>query len=415
MALKVNPLTATQVLQAKPKDKEYNLGDGDGLSLKVMPIGTKLWRFAYYRPVSNKRANLALGKYPDLSLAKARTKALEARQLLADGIDPKEYRDQTLKTQQARLTNTLQAVFNDWLAVKQTSIKELTAKKLKQRIDKYLLPELGKLVIGEITAPQAIKVLKPVANQGKLETVGRLCRNLNEIMTFAVNTGVIEHNKLAGIGKAFETAKVTNQASLKPEELPELLKALNYASIKIITRCLIEWQLHTMTRPSETAGARWDEIDKEKLLWNIPAERMKKARPHTVPLTKQTVALLETINQITGESEYIFPADKTNKKHINKETANTALKRMGFKGRQTSHGLRALASTTLNEQGFDVDVIEAALSHIDKDKVRSAYNRTDYLERRKKIMDWWSKHIEAASLGTNSITGLKTLEIVRMG
>jgi integrase len=411
MANKTQPLTATQIDKAKPKEKEYNLSDGDGLSLRIKTIGSKFWIFNYQRPITKKRANLTLGKYPDLSLAKARTKAIEARELLAEAIDPKEYRDSTLKAKQAELNNTLQAVFENWFAVKKTSIKELTANKLKQRLDKYLLTHLGKFPINEITAPQTIKILQPVANQGKLETVGRVCRNINEIMTFAVNTGIIEHNKLAGIGKAFATAQVTNQASLKPEELPELLQALNYANIKLLTRCLIEWQLHTMTRPSETAGARWDEIDRDKQLWNIPPERMKKGRPHTIPLTTQTLALLETIDTITGDSEYIFPADKTNKKHINKETANKALQRMGFKGRQTSHGLRALASTTLNEQSFDVDVIEAALSHVDKDKVRSAYNRTDYLERRKVVMSWWSDHIEDASKGSNSITGLKALKI----
>jgi integrase len=411
MANKTQPLTATQIDKAKPKEKEYNLSDGDGLSLRIKTIGSKFWIFNYQRPITKKRANLTLGKYPDLSLAKARTKAIEARELLAEAIDPKEYRDSTLKAKQAELNNTLQAVFENWFAVKKTSIKELTANKLKQRLDKYLLTHLGKFPINEITAPQTIKILQPVANQGKLETVGRVCRNINEIMTFAVNTGIIEHNKLAGIGKAFATAQVTNQASLKPEELPELLQALNYANIKLLTRCLIEWQLHTMTRPSETAGARWDEIDRDKQLWNIPPERMKKGRPHTIPLTTQTLALLETIDAITGDSEYIFPADKTNKKHINKETANKALQRMGFKGRQTSHGLRALASTTLNEQSFDVDVIEAALSHVDKDKVRSAYNRTDYLERRKVVMSWWSDHIEDASKGSNSITGLKALKI----
>ncbi|OBT29351.1 integrase [Vibrio cyclitrophicus] len=412
MAKKVQPLTATQIKQAKPKEKEYNLGDGDGLSLKIKPIGTKLWRFSYYHPISRKRLNLALGKYPDISLAKARTKAIEARELLADGIDPKEHRDNTLRTKQLELSNTLQAVFDDWIEVKKTSVKEQTAKKLKQRIEKYLLPDLGKFPLGDITAPQAIKTIKPIANQGKLETVGRLCRNLNEIMTFAVNTGVIEHNKLAGIGKAFETAKVTNQASLTPDELPELLKTINYASIKPITRCLLEWQLHTMTRPTETAGARWDEIDKEKMLWVIPAERMKKGRVHTVPLTRQTLDLLETIDFITGDSEYLFPADKSNKNHINKETANKALVRMGMKGRQTSHGLRALASTTLNEQNFDPDIIEAALSHVDRDKVRSAYNRTDYLERRKVLMAWWSDHIEEAAAGSLSMSGKKSLKVV---
>lgn len=417
MTIKVQPLTDTQLRTAKPQLKEYNLGDGDGLSLKITVLGTKLWRFSYRRPFTKKRANLALGKYPNLSLAKARTKAIGLRELLADGIDPKDpkdpkdHRDSILKTKQKELDNTLQVVFGNWYAVKRTSIKELTAKKLKQRLDKYLLAYLGNHPISEITAPQTIKILQPLANEGKLETVGRICRNINEIMTFAVNTGIIEHNKLAGIGKAFATAKVTNQASLKPEELSELLKALNYASIKLLTRCLIEWQLHTMTRPSETAGAKWIEIDIDKQLWNIPSERMKKGRPHTVPLTQQTIDLLHTIKSITPDSEYLFPGNRTIKNHISSQTANKALERMGFKGRQTSHGLRALASTTLNEQGFDVDVIEAALSHIDKDKVRSAYNRTDYLERRKVVMSWWSKHIEKASNGSNSITGLKALKI----
>ncbi len=327
MANKTQPLTATQVQQAKPKLKEYNLSDGYGLALRIKPIGSKFWIFNYQRPITKKRANLTLGKFPDLSLAKARTKAIEARELLADGIDPKEHRDNTLREKQLELSNTLQAVFDDWLEVKKTSIKEQTAKKLKQRIEKYLLPDLGKFLLGDITAPQAIKTIKPIANQGKLETVGRLCRSLNEIMTFAVNTGVIEHNRLAGIGKAFETAKVTNQASLDPKDLPELLKTINYASIKPITRCLLEWQLHTMTRPTETAGARWDEIDKEKMLWVIPAERMKKGRVHTVPLTKQTLDLLETIDFITGESEYLFPADKSNWIHVQSQSIDQRIMR----------------------------------------------------------------------------------------
>ncbi|WP_298941317.1 integrase domain-containing protein [uncultured Psychromonas sp.] len=407
------PLTATQIQAAPVKSKEYNLYDGNGLVLRIKPTGTKLWLFNYQRPITKKRANISLGRYPDLPLAKARTKALEFRQLLAEDIDPKEHRESTLKSKQAEFSNTLQVVFDNWFSVKQTSIKELTAKKLKQRLDKYLLAYMGKYPIKEITAPQTIKILQPLANEGKLETVGRICRNLNEIMTFAMNIGIIEHNKLASISKAFAMAKVTHQASLKPEELPELMKALNYASIKLLTRSVIEWQLHTMTRPSETAGARWDEIDTDNMLWSIPAERMKKGRPHTIPLTEQTLDLLHTIKSITPESEFLFPGSRTIKNHINSQTANKALERMGFKGRQTSHGLRALASTTLNEQGFDADVIEAALSHVDKNKVRSAYNRTDYLERRKVIMNWWSNHISEASNGSNSITGLQALRTAK--
>jgi integrase len=153
-----------------------------------------------------------------------------------------------------------------------------------------------------------------------------------------------------------------------------------------------------MTRPSETAGARWDEIDLEQSLWCIPQERMKKRREHIVPLTSQALRILERMRLISGRSDFIFPSDRTNKKSYNPQSANMALKRMGFHGKLVSHGLRALASTTLNEAGFDGDIIEAALAHVDSNSVRAAYNRAQYIERRKVMMEWWSQRIETASL-----------------
>jgi len=185
------------------------------------------------------------------------------------------------------------------------------------------------------------------------------------------------------------------------------MKALSIASIKLTTRCLIEWQLHTMVRPSEAAGTRWDEIDTEKLLWTIPAERMKKKKAHTVPLTPQALSLLETIKPLTGQSEYVFTGDRNSRKPTNSSTANMAIKRMGFHGKLVAHGLRALASTTLNEQGFDPDVIESCLAHVDKNEVRAAYNRAEYIERRTKVMTWWSDHIEKAATGNMSLSTSK--------
>jgi len=177
-----------------------------------------------------------------------------------------------------------------------------------------------------------------------------------------------------------------------------------------VTRSLIHWQLHTMTRPSEAAGARWDEIDFDKALWNIPAERMKKARPHSVPLSAQALDILEQVHPISGHREHIFPGDRHYTRPINEQTANMALKRMGFGGRTVAHGFRALASTTLNEQGFDPDIIEAALAHVDGNEVRRAYNRADYLERRKIMMAWWSEHIEeATSQKKNTRLGIRAL------
>ena len=188
-------------------------------------------------------------------------------------------------------------------------------------------------------------------------------------------------------------------ATLLPSELPELMKTLANANIKITTRCLIEWQLHTMTRPVEAAQAKWSEIDLVNNMWVIPAERMKMSRPHQIPLSKQSMAVLEVMNKISANREYVFPADREPRNPANTQTANMALKRMGFKGRLVAHGMRALASTTLNEQGFDADIIEAALAHGDPDKIRSAYNRSLYLQQRIEMMKWWSSHIEKASIG----------------
>jgi len=167
-------------------------------------------------------------------------------------------------------------------------------------------------------------------------------------------------------------------------------------------------------RPSEAAGTRWDEIDLNQGLWNIPPERMKKKKAHVVPLTRQYLALLDMLKPISGRSEFVFPSDRDPKKHANPQTANTALKRMGFDKQLVAHGMRALASTILNEEGFDGDVIEAALAHTGKNEVRNAYNRASYIERRKPVMKWWSEHIEEAAMGNMSLTGKKGLKLVSM-
>ncbi|MCU7859491.1 MAG: tyrosine-type recombinase/integrase, partial [Candidatus Thiodiazotropha sp. (ex Lucinoma kastoroae)] len=189
---------------------------------------------------------------------------------------------------------------------------------------------------------------------------------------------------------------------------------LSTASIKYTTRCLIEWQLHTMVRPSEAAGTRWDKIDLEAAIWTIPAERMKRKKEHIVPLSGQCLTLLVLMQPISGRSAYVFPSDRDPRKHANPATANMALKRMGFDKKLVAHGMRSLASTVLNEEGFDADVIEAALAHIGNNEVRNAYNRADYLEHRKPVMEWWSKHIEAAAVGNMCLTGSKGLKIIGM-
>lgn len=399
------PLNDTEVKNAKPKDKEYNLSDGRGLSLRVKPSGSKLWIFNYTRPYIDKRANISFGQYPAVSLSDARKEREFARELLAKNLDPKEIRDQELLRQKMAHSNTFKHVAAEWFEIKKTSVTPDYAEDIWRSLEIHIFPTLGSLPLHKVLAPNTIKAIKPVSAKGSLETVKRLCQRLNEIMTYAVNTGLLDANPLAGISKAFQTPIKQHLPALKPNELPELMQTLAIASIKRTTRCLIEWQLHTMTRPSEAAKTQWGEIDFKKGLWNIPAERMKKKRDHSIPLTNQTLALLEVMRPISGDSNYVFTGDRDRNKPINEQSANVALKRMGFGGRTVAHGLRSLASTTLNEQGFDSDIIESALAHIDANEVRSAYNRAEYLERRRTMMKWWSEHIELAATGNTSITG----------
>ncbi len=409
----VKPLSPTQVKQAKPGAKDYLLTDGKGLALKIKPTGAKSWVFKYLNPRLGKRSNIGFGAYPAVSLAEARRHRDSALELLAKGIDPKQHRDE--KELQIRYLNdnTLERAVRQWFTLKKTKVSPGYAADIMRSLERYILPSLGQTPITEIKAPATIAVLKPVAAKGALETVKRLAQRLNEVMTYAVNTGMVDANPLAGIRHAFESPAKKNQPTLKPEQLPDLMKALTTASIKRITRYLIEWQLNTMVRPSEAAGTRWDEIDLENKVWNVPAERMKKKRPHTVPLSPQAINLLRAMKPISGHREYVFPADRDPRKHANPQTANMALKRMGFKAMLVAHGLRALASTTLNEQGFNPDVIEAALAHVDSNEVRAAYNRAEYLEQRRVMMNWWSKHIEQAATGNMSLAaGTKALRAV---
>lgn len=408
----VTPLNNRQIKAAKPKSKEYLLADGQGLGLRVKPNGSKTWLFNYYRPYIKKRAQISFGTYPEVSLLEARKKRASARELLASDIDPKEHKDEIQINKEAEAQNTLEAVALEWLETKSQTVTGQHIQNIKRSLELHVFPQLAPIPLGKLTAQKVISVLKPLESADKLDMLGRLCQRLKEIMNYAVNTGRITNNNLSGISSAFKSAKAEHMATLEPEELPYLIATVNQASLKLITKSLFEWQLHTMTRPAEAAGAKWNEIDFENKVWHIPAERMKKNRPHFVPLTPQSLALLEHIQPLSGHREHLFPSDKDPLSHVSRETLGAALRRIGLKGKQTAHGLRALASTTLNEQGFESDIIEAALAHSDKNQVRAAYNRTDYLERRRKMMRWWSDHIEEASKGSYSVTGRQHLKAI---
>ena len=386
-----------------PKASDYVLGDGDGLQMRVRSNGSKLWNFNYYHPVTKKRINMGLGAYPETSLAQARKLTIDARQLIAQGLDPKEQRDNARQQLRAASEHTLRKVTEAWFDLKKEGVTQAYAEDIWRSLTLHVFPDLGHLQISSITAPKVIELLRPLETKGSLETVKRLSQRLNEILTYAVNSGLVQANPLSGIRAVFKKPKKKNMAALNPGELPELMVAIANASIKRTTRALIEWQLHTMTRPAEAATTCWADIDFEGKTWTIPAERMKKRRAHIVPLTEQALAVLEAVRPYSGHREFVFPADRNPRTHCNSQTANMALKRMGFEGRLVSHGMRSIASTTLNEHGFDPELIEVALAHVDKNEVRSAYNRADYVERRRPMMAWWSEHIQNAATGSLSV------------
>ncbi|MBT5031301.1 MAG: integrase arm-type DNA-binding domain-containing protein, partial [Proteobacteria bacterium] len=315
MARTTKPLTNTEVKQSKPREKVYTLSDGEGLQLRIKPNGSKLWLLDYKRPYTKKRTSLSFGSYPELSLAEARKKRMAAKELLAKEIDPQEYRDEEIRTNVEAHNNTLERIAAQWLEIKRANISADHATDTWRSLELHIFPYLGKVPIHKITAIGTIATIKPIAEKGSLETVKRLCQRLNEIMIYAVNTGHMETNPLAGITKAFQKPTKQHLPTLKPEELPMLMQTLSTASIKYTTRCLIEWQLHTMVRPSEAAGTRWDEIDIEKAIWHIPAERMKSNKNHIVPLSNQCLGLLELMKPISVFSQFVFPSDRDSKKH----------------------------------------------------------------------------------------------------
>ena len=347
-----------------------------------------------------------------MTLAAARKERSSAHQLLSQDVDPKDHRDQQTQQVRAAQSNTLSHIAVRWLEVKKATVSADHANDTWRSLELHIFPNLGKVPIHKITAVKAIDTIKPIAAKGSLETVKRLCQRLNEIMVYATNSGIIDANPLAGIGKAFQPPRKQHLPTLKPDELPVLLHTIANASIKYTTRSLIEWQLHTMVRPSEAAATRWDEIDFEADIWRIPGERMKRKIEHVVPLSTQCMQLLELMTAISGRSEFVFPSDRNPRSPTNPQTANTALKRMGFRSQLVAHGMRSLASTILNEEGFDGDIIEAALAHTGKNEVRNAYNRANYLERRRPMMQWWSEHIEKAAAGSVTLSGNKGLKLV---
>lgn len=413
-------LTDRKIKEAKPKDKEYNLSDGKGLMLRVLASGTKRWYFNYQKPFTKKRTVINLGGYPEITLKRARELRAEYRELLANNEDPKKYREEIKSEKAKALASTLQVVAKEWHKQWSLGLSDYQTKRILDMLTKHIFPAIGDTPINDLDSLDLQDAVQPIFDQAKYDTAKRLILYIQRIFEYAHVKRKVKHNEASSLKAAFKFPPFHKvQRALKPDELPLLMNTLNIAHIHLQTRCLIEWQLHTILRPREAVETQWQEIDFERRLLTIPRGRMKKVKgdppkfDHVVPLTPQTLQLLEIMKPISGHRAHVFPNNKDPRKPMSSQTANMALKRMGLGDKTVAHGLRTLASTTLNEQGFNGDVVEACLAHVDKNTVRKVYNRSDYLERRIPVMAWWSEHIEQASQGNLSLSGAKNLRVVK--
>ena len=389
-------LTDRKIKSIVATGKEQSFSDGNCLVLRVRANGTKSWRFKY--TVNKKVTKISLGAYPAVTLAEARSVAVNYMQLLAKGIDPKEYESAKKLEASRKLANTFYAAAELWFERKQPTVTPHHAAREWRTLEMYIFPKLKDTPLESITAIDTIEILRPLETDGKHSTIKRICQSLNQIMDYSVNHGFINANPLAKIIKVFTKNTVEHMATIRPEELPDFLTAVNNSqTIQSKTKLLILWQLHTMTRSKEAAGTKWADINIEEAVWVIPAEEMKRRRAHRVPLTPATLTILEQMKPLSGHHEYVFPSERNEKSHASTYTVNAAIKRsLGYKDKLVAHGLRSVASTALHEKGYDSLLVEACLAHADENETRAAYNRSDYLEQRRPIMEWWSRFVNSS-------------------
>lgn len=394
------PLTDIKIKSLKPKlkpdgtvtNKPYKVTDEKGLYLEVKPSGSKLWRFKYR--FAGKEKLLSVGAYPDVKLKEAREKRDKLRKQVAAGVDPSDVR----KAKKLALSgkDSFETVAHEWHEKHKPNWTENHAIRTLNRLEQNIFPWLGKINVGDITAAQLLTTLQRIENRGALETAHRVHQICGQIFRYAVATGRAERDPAGDLRGALPPSKVKHHPSLsKPKEIGALLRAIEEYSGSFITYCALRLAPMVFVRPIELRSAEWSEINLDGAEWRIPAEKMKMRNPHIVPLSKQAISIIEELKPLTGSGKYLFPSIRSATRPMSENTINGALRRLGYtKDQMTGHGFRSIASTLLNEQGWNRDAIERQLAHSERDGVRAAYNYAEYLHERKKMMQSWADYLD---------------------
>ena len=391
-------LTTKQCENAKAKEKVYRLADGKGLNLEIRPKGGKYWRMRYR--YLGKAKMLALGVFPEISLKDARDRCEDARRLLSENIDPSAQKKEIKRLAKENADNSYEAIAREWHENKRRSWSERHAKTVLNRLQKDIFPEIGHLPIADVAPSQLLAAVKKMQARGAYEPAWRMKQTSGQIFRYAIAKGIAERNPAADIGDAMQPLKHGHYACIDLKELPELLKAMerNEACLRIETRHAMKMLMLTMVRTKELIEAKWEEFDLPNRMWRIPAERMKMGKEHLVPLSDQVMEILADLKEMHGHWEWLFPNQRSPRKHMSNNTVLKGLDRLGFKGRMTGHGFRSLAMTAIMEKlNYRYEVPDRQLAH-SKRGMAKHYDRTEFLEERTKMMQEWADYIDKVSL-----------------
>ncbi len=394
MPKRILPLTDIQVNKSRPKDKNFTLFDGGGLFLLITSTGGKLWRFKYR--FEGKEKLIALGAYPDISLAEARERRLDARNKVANGIDPSEVR-RVQREEEALSQLTFEMVAREWFGKNEPVWSDSHRRTVMGRLELHVFPDIGSRPINDIKRVEIVTLLKKIDDQGISETADRIKNYTERIFRYALNNELISANPATSFKDIVSKRVEKHHAAItKPIEFGGLLRAIDDISASFTVKCALKIAPMVFLRPSELSHAEWKEFDLDNAEWNIPASKMKMKEAHLVPLSRQVVALLREVHQLTGNSEYVFPSIRTNKRPMSEVALLAALRRMGYtKEEMTTHGFRASARTIMDEVlHIRVDLIEHQLAHEVKDANGRAYNRTAFLPQRREMMQKWSDYLD---------------------
>ncbi len=413
MPKRIVPLSDTKIRTTKPTDKPIKLFDGGGLFLLVTPTGGKLWNLKYR--ISGKETRIALGAYPDVSLAEARQRRDQAKTLLANGVNPSETK-KAQKSAQTQEQDTFEVIAREWHAKYAPTWADSHADKIIRRLELFVFPWLGKKPIRSITAPDILSLLRKLEDRGTLDTAHRVKQNCGQVFRYAIATGRADRDPTPDLRGALPTAHKNHYASITdPIGVAQLLRAIDGYQGNFVTVCALRLAPFFFVRPGELREAEWSEFDLEQGLWNVPVERMKlkksekirrKGEFHLVPLATQAVTTLRELHALTGSGRYVFPSLRTGSRPMSNNTVNGALRRLGYdtKTEITGHGFRAMARTIMDEVlHVRPEIVEHQLAHAVRDPLGRAYNRTTYLQERKAMMQSWADYLEGIKAGAKII------------